>query len=93
MNFDHSTWISFKDATKDLYKGFKRHDRKVRVKKGDYDTDVLTRRKEWPAGGMHQLQQCVRAHAPPLIEKVSIFSNSSRIPCLSSVLLGQSIRC
>lgn len=54
-----------------MYKRLKRHDRKVKVKNGDYDTDVLKKRKEWPEGGLLQLQQCVRQQAPPLIKEVS----------------------
>jgi hypothetical protein len=41
------------------------------VRNGDYDTGVLKKRKEWPEGGLLQLQECVRTNAQPLIEKVS----------------------
>ena len=71
MSFKQSNWSAFENATKDLYRKYKRHDRKVKVKNGDYDTDILTKRKEWPAGGLPQLQECVRTHASQLIKHVS----------------------
>ena len=71
MDFQTSDWTSFLNAMNSMYKRLKRHDRKVKVKNGDYDTDVLEKRKEWPEGGLLQLQQCVRTQAPPLIEHVS----------------------
>ena len=71
MYFDQSYWLAFQNATKDLYKKLKRHDRKVKVRNGDYDTGVLQKRKEWPEGGLLQLQECVRTNAKPIIEKVS----------------------
>ena len=71
MDFQTSDWTSFLNAINAMYKRLKRHDRKVKVKNGDYDTDVLKKRKEWPEGGLLQLQQCVRKQAPPLIIEVS----------------------
>jgi hypothetical protein len=71
MYFDQRYWLPFQNATRDLYKRLKRHDRKAKVIKGDYDTGILKKRKEWPEGGLLQLQECVRTYAQPLIEKVS----------------------
>jgi hypothetical protein len=36
------------------------------------DIDILIRRKEWPEGGLPQLQNCVRSQAPALMKWVSL---------------------